>query len=273
MTDLLERQLVALSLRLDVDVDDRLVDDVLRRLESEPQSITRSITRSITPRRLTIAGLALAASIAAVIAIPSSRQAVANWFGIGSTRIERTPIPSTASPATTTVVVFPAQLDLGQPVSTVEARELTGLPVPVAAALGTPSGVFVVVPPESGQIVVVYPALADLPASPVAGVGALLSTVAGRLDRGLLLKVAQPGTIVENLFVTVASGARVSAIWLAGEPHSYAVVDDEDHVVFDTLRLATNTLLWMDGGVVFRLEAELTLEQAIEIAATVVDAA
>jgi len=36
-----------------------------------------------------------------------------------------------------------------------------------------------------------------------------------------------------------------------------------------TLVFATNTLLWMQDGLVFRLEADISREQAIAIAATV----
>ena len=42
-----------------------------------------------------------------------------------------------------------------------------------------------------------------------------------------------------------------------------------DDVLEDTLRLATNTLLWQRGGHVYRLEADISLETAVRIAKSV----
>ena len=42
-----------------------------------------------------------------------------------------------------------------------------------------------------------------------------------------------------------------------------------DQVQPDTLRLATNTLLWQRGEYVYRIEADVDLETAIRIASSI----
>ena len=102
-----------------------------------------------------------------------------------------------------------------------------------------------------------------------AGVAALLSAMRGRLDDGYFAKVAGSGTVVESLTIATETGETVPAIWLAGEPHQYFFEDNDGAVQVDTLRLATNTLLWTQDGVVFRLEASVSRDEAIEIAGSV----
>ena len=295
MTDLLERQLAALAERLDVDVGQRLVRDVLASLDAVGGAASAAGRRRDVPRRRRrIVAAAVAAALVTPLAVPGSRHVIAHWFGISSTRIERSPTapvapqlpatvpsnqpaggadtapPGTASIPTTAAATFPATLRLGEPTTAADAAARTGLPVPVPTALGAPGAIFVVTPPANGQVVVVYPASATLPASPVAGVGALLSTVPGTIDRGMFLKVAGAGTVVEELTFVVASGSTVHAIWLAGEPHQYAFDDAAGSPVFDDLRLATNTLLWNDNGVGYRLEASIARDEAVRIASSVI---
>lgn len=124
-------------------------------------------------------------------------------------------------------------------------------------------------PPASGQIVVIYAPTPTLPASPVAGVGALLSTLPGSLNDEMFVKVEGPGTTAETLTFTTAAGTSVDAVWLSGEPHQYVFIDSNDQPVFDTLRLATNTLLWEDGDVTYRLEADVSRDAALAIARSV----
>ncbi len=295
MTDLLERQLAALAERLDVDVGQRLVRDVLASLDTVGGAAwATGVRRDMPRRRRRIVAAAVAAALVTPLAVPGSRHVIAHWFGISSTRIERSPAapvasqlpatvptnrpaggadaapPGTAGPPTTAAATFPAALRLGEPTTAADAAARTGLPVPVPRALGAPGAIFVVTPPASGQVVVVYPASATLPDSPVAGVGALLSTVPGTIDRGMFVKVAGPGTVVEELTFVVASGSTVHAIWLAGAPHQYAFDDAAGSPVFDDLRLATNTLLWNDDGVGYRLEAAVARDEAVRIASSVI---
>ena len=294
----LDRDLGRLAQRLDVGDPDRLVDDVMRRIASPGRERTvRTTPGTSGVRRFALAGVALAALlVVAVGVVPASRRAVADFFGIGNTRIERPSPTSVASgssgssgssstsntdpsvpPPPTAGAAgggagFPAELRFGEPVSAEAATAETGLEVPGSPRLGSPAAVFVTHPPAAGQIVVVYAPSDELPATPVAGVGALLSVASGDVEEGLFLKIAEPGTTVSDIEITVASGARVPAIWLSGDPHQYAFEAADGTVVFETLRLATNTLLWTDGGVVHRLESSLALDEAVAVAATVTTA-
>ena len=78
MSVTLEQQLVEMARRLDVDVDDRLVDDVLARLDDDSVTTLRSVSRR---RPLAIAGMLAAAALTIVFALPSPRRTVAHWFG------------------------------------------------------------------------------------------------------------------------------------------------------------------------------------------------
>lgn len=301
MTDMLERQLRALAQRVDVDPDETLVDDVLGRLDARPALLDGARPRR---RALAIGAMLMAAAVLLVFILPAPRRTVAHWFGIGNVRIDGPPVQTTAvsttaSPATavlttprsttgtpttaapnitvsttapeaTPSLTFPAILDLGQPTSAADASSRTGLPASVAQSLGAPQGVYVVTPPVSGQIVVVYRPSATLPASRVAGTGALLSIMPGAIEDGLFAKGLGPGTTVETLSFLDASGVTVNAAWLSGQPHTYAFIDRNGQVHFDTLRLATNTLLWSDGRITYRLEADISREAAIGIARSVV---
>jgi hypothetical protein len=63
----------------------------------------------------------------------------------------------------------------------------------------------------------------------------------------------------------------VDAVWLAGEPHQFMFRTADGDEVWDTLRLATNTLLWNDDDVIFRLEADIDRDTATRIASSIVD--
>jgi hypothetical protein len=294
----LERQLVELAARLEVDPRSTFVDDVLGRLDA-PTGRGRWHSRALA----TAAALVLV--VGAVLAVPHSRRAVARFFGIGSTRIEPMPgtVPgATADPATATSAAssapsestsapaestpateataiavdeatFPTELDLGTAVDATRAAADTSLPVPIAPGLAPPSGIFAHTATGPAQVIVVYPPGEDLPPSRVAGVGALLSTTSGHVDSAGFVKFVDPGTVVELVDVHTATGEVVSGIWLGGTPHVYLVDREGDgSPTQDTLRLATNTLLWQVGGTVYRFESALERESALAIAATVVDA-
>ena len=154
-----------------------------------------------------------------------------------------------------------------------QASVRTGLGLPASSLLGDPTGIFVINPPTSGQVVVIYPASSTLPQSPIADVGALLAAWPATVDRGLFLKTAGPGTNVDTVQIVTASGTMVQAIWLSGATHIYAFVDSSQHFATDRLRLATNTLLWQDGAISYRLEADISQAAAVAIARTVTMAA
>jgi hypothetical protein len=275
VTATLEQQLTQLAARLDFDADSALVAEVLARLDDGAAPVA-----PWRPQRVWLAAAAVVVLVlAAVLIVPQSRDAVARFLGIGSTRIEPLPVTVTSTSAPTdsalsvTDATFPAELHLGTEVDATEAGERTGLPVPVAPGLEPSSGVFADTAGEFAQVIVVYPPSDALPVSPVAGVGALLSTTPGYVDPTFFLKFVDPGTTVEAVDVRTAGGDIVSGIWLGGASHVYAIDREGDgSLSTDELRLATNTLLWQVGATVYRFESALDRDAALAVAATVVEA-
>ena len=287
MSDILEERLIALAERLDVRTDEQLVAGVLARLDRTDEHFERRPRRRLA---LVTAAAVVAVTVVLLLA-PGPRHTIAHWFGVGSTRIEPpTTVAPTTAPATTTSVVstvaappstvepdtsvvpsatFPTSLDLGPATTPADAAARTGLPVPLASSLGAPIGVFVVSPPATGQVAVLYPPSASLPRSDVGGVGALISSMPGIIAEGLFLKTEAEGTTIESFDFVNGAGRTVHAIWLSGSPHGYVFQGRDGSPVFDTLRLATNTLLWQDGLVTYRLEASVPRERAVEIATSI----
>jgi hypothetical protein len=95
------------------------------------------------------------------------------------------------------------------------------------------------------------------------------------LDYGTAIVTEASGSSTDFLFATkfISSGTTTvtrtkvgssDAIWIEGSPHEVYFAGQ-----MDTLRLATNTLIWERDGVVYRLEDNVTLTEAQRIAATV----
>lgn len=266
----LARALGDLGARLEVPGGDWLVADVLRRID-EP-------VRSLTSRRaLRLAAAVVVVLAVALVAVPGPRRAIARWLGFDSVQIEpgvvtvpptisttpattATTVPSTTAVSTTTAPV-PA-LGLGVPLSIAVAMSDTGLPDPTPTLLGHPQSVHVAQPPASGQIVLVYAPSPLLPESSVTGAGALVSVMPAHIEEGFFQKTLGEST-VQSVDVDGATG-----YWIEGSPHQL-LFDFGNQVLPDSLRLATNTLLWQRGEHVYRLEADITLETALRIAASV----
>jgi hypothetical protein len=257
----LERSLAELADRMQIPGGDRLISDVVRRIGEPAQRPARR-----TGVRL--AGALAAVLIVAIVALPGPRHAVARWFGFESVRIEPgVTVPATAVQSTTagtTTVPDPAAgLGLGPSVSLDEAMSRTSLPDPTPRLLGEPRSVHVVQPPASGQIVVVYAQSELVRQSPVTGVGALVSVMPATLDEGFFRKALGDEATVQAVDVGGAEG-----FWIEGSPHQL-MFQFGDQIDTDILRLATNTLLWERGGFVYRVEADVSLETAMSIAASV----
>jgi hypothetical protein len=221
------------------------------------------------------AGALAAALIAAVLILPGPRHAVARWLGFDSVRIEPgVTVPTTIAPATsesatagsttvTSTTVANPVLGLGSAVSIQSAMSQTGLPDPMPTLLGDPQSIHVEHPPASGQIILVYAPSDLVPQSNVTGVGALVSVFPARIDEGFFRKTLGNTATVRPADVDGAVG-----YWIEGSPHQLMFESGND-VLEDTLRLATNTLIWQRGANVYRLEADIDLETAVRIAKTV----
>jgi hypothetical protein len=258
----LERSLGELAARMEIPGDDRLVNDVVRRIGLP----TRHPKTHRVPR---LAGALAAVVIVVLVALPGPRHAVARWLGFDSVRIEPgVTVPTSAAPVTVvetaTTVTVPAPVpDLGPAMSLDEAMSRTGLPDPAPTLLGDPQSVHVVRPPDSGQIVIVFAPSALVPQSDVTGVGALVSILPARIDTGLFLKTLGDTSTVRSVDVDGAVG-----YWIEGAPHQ-VMFEFDNEVEPDTLRLATNTLLWQRDDHVYRIEAHISLDTALQIAKSV----
>jgi hypothetical protein len=268
----LERSLGELAERLEIPGGDWIVSDVVRRIAEPPQ-------RPAFGRVPRWAGAVLALAVVALVVLPGPRHAVARWLGFDSVRIEPgVTVPPTTGGSTTTLasptvpggsVVEPttvvvSDLGLGSSVSIEQAMLATGLPDPTPALLGDPESVHVVQPPATGQIVLVYSPSALVPQSTVIGAGALVSVMPAHIEQGFFQKTLGSTSTVRPVDVDGDVG-----YWIEGSPHQL-LFDFGDQIQEDTLRLATNTLLWQRGDHVYRIEADIDLETALRIAKSIV---
>jgi hypothetical protein len=178
-------------------------------------------------------------------------------------------VPAVSAPAPTVpgasapVATFPAALG-GTAAGLAESALRLGIPPPVPTALGPPAAVTFGSPPPGGELALVWPPSASLPATAIPGVGALLSVFRAEVDDAFVQKTLTPGTTYERVLVKGAP-----AIWLAGSPHLFFYRGPDGAVEQQTLRLAGNTLIWTDGPFTYRLESALDRDQAIAVAETV----
>lgn len=228
MSDTLDTQLAGLARDLRVDVPIDLEAAVMARVASE-----RAPSRPLRLKRW-LAGLLVVLLGAGAAASPVGAT-ILDWFGFHGVAVTEGQPPATDEP---TPPAEPAG-------SLAEAEALAGFAVRVPEELGAPDGVSV----SRDHLLV----------SLSWGTGA--DTI--RLDqfRGTIEPLFWK-SVDESQIVTLAVG---DALWLPHAHHVSLVADD------GTLhrlppRLAAPTLVWPHGLVTLRLEGDLTLERATEIA-------
>ena len=226
MTELdVERRLTVFGASLRFPGEDELADHVVSRIERRP---------AIRWRRPLLAAAAVLLVVAsAVVAVPSTRHAVARWLGFESLRIEVVD----SLPAPVTVPPPPAGLTLEEAAAQVGVRPL------VAPGLGEPVAIEA---PLGRSILVRYDEV-------------IVQTLPGLLDAGLFGKLGTTDAVVMPLEVDGAP-----AYWISGAPHVFLYEDDEG--VPREVRTAGDTLVLSRGDVIVRIEGDLTLERAVKIA-------
>ncbi|MEU4480581.1 hypothetical protein AB0F68_21370 [Micromonospora sp. NPDC023966] len=194
---------------------------------------------------------ALAAALAALLValLPPGRAAIADAVSgllrFSGIIIDTTPAPM---PPTGTPSPLPAQ----RPASADEAQRHLRFPIRVPAELGAPEQVLVADPDDTGT----YRAVTLL----YRGGALRLDAFDGRLDPVFHKQISGPG-------VEWVSVRGDFAVWIGG-PHELAYVDRAGTVRVETARLAAATLIWEAAGVSYRLEGELTRDEAVAIAAS-----
>jgi len=194
--------------------------------------------------------------VAAFLLTPDLAARAAQILGLPGVQIYRVPQSPTARPSA------PALAFAGQRVATTaEATRVAGFPVRAPSALGEPSAIYVETAPV--RVTLVYASVKGIPVSPQAGVSAIVVEFKGTIETQIMAKAIGPGTTLDA--VPLGSGV---AYYLAGQPHQFFFRDPAGNLQPETLRLAGNTLLWEEGGVTYRLEAQVSREEAIRIATT-----
>jgi hypothetical protein len=196
--------------------------------------------------------------VAAFVLTPGLAARAAEILGLPGAQIFRVSTTPTPMPTTGAYVSFPGQrVD-----SLAAASRLAGFAVREPATLGAPDEIYVDAAPV--KVTLVYRTRLGMPVTALPGISALVVEFKGSLDAPILGKAIGPGTTLEA--VPLSSGT--AAYWLAGQPHQFFYKDSTGNIQPDTLRLAGNTLLWEAGGVTYRLEAQVSREEAVRIASS-----
>jgi hypothetical protein len=208
-----------------------------------------------TRRLLAAAAAVLLLALAAVLVAPGSRHAVARWLGIGSVTVTYSGEVPAATGRT---------YGLGTPVplsQAVERADAAGWRLAAPSGAGDPSRAFVGRP--AGAVNLTWAPSGELPEIRDSGIGLLLTAMPGTTDAGGMSKQARRGTTVQ--LVRVGDGP---AYWIAGDPHEVVITDAEGDVVHDSARVASNTLVWTEGDITYRLESALDRDEVVELAST-----
>ena len=208
-------------------------------------------TRGTGARRWVLSPLALAfvllLALATVLLLPPSREAIARFFGVQGSRIEWLPVPldgTTASP-------FPRP----------ESIDTSAIPLTLSELRGRTGGE-AVLPAVSDELVQAY--LARYGDRPVVILHYerfdLWQTQLGVFGT-FAKQVPQTGT-VRDVLVGAHNGR-----WLTGEHLVY--YEDRGVFIQGSQRTVTrNTLIWRTPRSFYRLETDLPLEEALQVART-----
>lgn len=218
----------------------RLSDEPTPLTASRPQRVLRRVAGALAGRRRR-AMVAVTAILLALLGTPPVRAAVADWFGFAGVSVHLAPTPGRS------VASLPPTVE--GTTALAKVRKLVAFEPVIPTALGSPQGVAV-----SADHRLLSMSWTDTDAGPVR-----LDQFDGRLDYAFA-KTA-PG--VE--FTTVAGSF---AMWF-DKPHEVIVLNADGTRRTETARLAGHTLIWEYGKTALRLEADITLARAIEIASSV----
>jgi len=212
--------------------------------------------------------ITIALALLAVLAFsPEARATATDILRLPGVQIFRGPVPTpspTRSPGSVSPTPFP--LGTGVQVTLDEAKARAGFPVtvPTDPLLGAPDEVFLrTTSSGSTAVTFVYVARTGIPTSAQAGVAAIVTEFAGAtVDENFFGKVLDQTTTLEKVTVNGQPG-----FWIQGTPHSFFYTAN-GAVLQETLRLAGNTLLWTQGSLLLRLEAQVDKATALGIAAS-----
>lgn len=201
---------------------------------------------SASPRRLRRSWPAVVAVVAAfliLMAFPGPREAVARLFGVGAVQIV---VVDDLPPAD--LVETPTGVEL----SLSEAREKVDFDI--LTLVEEPDAVFLDASVPGGMVTLAY-------GEGINSYRLLITQLEGETDFGAVRKYLLPETVIARVGV----GGDVG-YWIEGEGHVLMLIDREGEAVVDTVRLAADTLLYEHGDRTVRIEGDLDLDTALEIA-------
>jgi hypothetical protein len=251
--DRLERALRDLSGHVAFPERSDLAGRVSAELRGSPAPRRRVLEPLYRPGFAFGAAVVLALAIGILTFSPSAREAVADFLGIRGISITGEEPPE---------VPRGEELDVaGERVTLDEARQSVGFRITVPSRLGDPDEIYFATYLPDGVVTLLYGPGEDLPETRSTGVGALITQFRADVDMEILEKVPRQGTRLEPVTVNGGEG-----YWLAGRAHAIGYIGPDGEFVEDTLRLAGNTLIWQQGPLSIRLEADVGLEDALAIA-------
>jgi hypothetical protein len=213
--------------------------------------------------------ITIALALLAVLAFsPEARATATDILRLRGVEIFRGPVPSPSpsrSPGTIqSLTPFPAT-GLGVQVTLDEAKARAGFPVvvPTDPLLSAPDEVYLRTT-SSGSTAVsfVYVARTGITTSAQVGVAAIFTEFAGAtVDENFFGKVLDQTTTLEKVAVNGQPG-----FWIQGTPHFFFYNGGGGNVQQETLRLAGNTLIWVQGNLLLRFEAQVDRATALRIA-------
>jgi hypothetical protein len=222
----------------------------------------RSLRRGAL-RRVAVAATAVVALVAVALAVPTSRHALASWFGFPGIEISRGHGQPPPPPRST---VSPSLVGAGTRVSLFTAQRAMGRSLRLPAALASPTNVLLDRDNRAVVVTIAYRSAFGLRPTPHTGY-ALVVTEIGFAGQPLFEKILQPGASASA--VTVA-GAHPGA-FIAG-PQAILSLDpsrtDNGQPTLHAIapRTSANTLIWNDGTVTFRIEGDFRQQEALGIA-------
>ena len=224
---------------------------------------TRPARRAWAQPRWALAAVAVLAIVATLLAYTPTRTAIADWVNLHTNLRHTTALPT---PSPLPSGTLGSNLGLGKRTTLEAAQSAVGWQVLVPAQLGPPDAVYLLMPPggpSQGEVTLVYGPRPGITTASETGVGVLVTEARGSVNEQFFEKTAGPDTTVETVSVDGHDGW-----WISGKPHMFVFVDSNNEPRFETLRLATNTLVIDDAGTIVRIEGHMTREQALQIAGT-----
>jgi hypothetical protein len=203
-------------------------------------------------------GRGLAFALIALLVVAAA--AVAFGIVVGGLRI--TFAPGTPPPIPSGVVrerAFGREVELDAAKARAGFRVLT----PSLPALGGPDHVFYNDFPSGGTVALVWGARDGYPVDATTGVGVVVTEFQATVEGQVWEKMIFGDTSV-TVTRTVVNGQP--AYWIAGGYHSFFYRDAGGRRVDATLRLVGSTLIWLQDGMVLRVEGAPNIEAAAAVA-------